>query len=131
VTLVSGCFDGLHIGHIQYFRQAKALGNYATLAVAVAPDAYIRQHKQREPHMGLWDRLQLVYALSCVDRVVAHDASGVAATILDLKPRYFIKGIDWRDQLPETVLAACQLVGCQVRFVDSGSTVHSRDLSPV
>jgi len=43
VVLANGCFDVLHVGHLRYFRGAKALGD--VLVVAVNADASVRALK--------------------------------------------------------------------------------------
>ena len=42
---VSGCYDILHAGHVQFFNQAKLLGDHLT--VCFASDRVLWFHKQR------------------------------------------------------------------------------------
>lgn len=64
VVFVSGCFDLLHAGHVDFLEFARAQGNY--LIVSVASDATIRALK-REPIVCEHDRYRMVKALKCVD----------------------------------------------------------------
>lgn len=127
MILTSGVFDGLHRGHLGYLQAAKAIDPTQPLCVAVASDDYVRHHKGRAPAFSLDDRIAVVFGLSCVDWVVSHDASGAAHAIYTQKPRWFVKGEDWRGQLPDAIRAACQLVGCDIQYVNSGSSVHTAD----
>lgn len=60
-----------------------------------------------------------MFALGCVDGVIPHQTHSVASVILDYKPRVFIKGIDWQDQLPDDVLKACFECGTEIIFVNT------------
>ena len=119
MILCSGAFDGIHAGHTRYLRAARALGVGECLKVAIAPDSYIRTQKHREPRWPQSDRAEAMLALGCVDAVVVHAEDSVAFVIRSDAPRLFVKGEDWRGQLPEDVLAACQAVGTEIRFVST------------
>lgn len=119
MILASGCFDGLHAGHVRYLQQAHALDPQQALRVAIAPDAYIRATKHREPFWGQADRAQTVFALACVDDVILQSEDSVAGIIRETQPQVFVKGPDWKGRLPEDVLAACQAVEAEVVFVET------------
>ena len=44
---VSGCYDILHAGHIQFFEEARALGDHLT--VSFASEDVLWFHKRRKP----------------------------------------------------------------------------------
>lgn len=44
-VFVSGCYDIVHAGHIQFFEEARALGDY--LIVSFASEPVLWHHKQR------------------------------------------------------------------------------------
>ncbi|GAB4815617.1 hypothetical protein N2152v2_008073 [Parachlorella kessleri] len=68
-VFVSGCFDILHGGHVEFFRQAKALGDY--LVVSVAGEASLAAHKQgRRPSIPTDHKVRLISSLRMVDEVV-------------------------------------------------------------
>ena len=69
--LVSGCYDILHAGHIQFFEDARALGNY--LVVSIASDASLWKHKHRKPSIPLEHKISVLRALKMVDEVVVGD----------------------------------------------------------
>ncbi|ASJ13062.1 adenylyltransferase/cytidyltransferase family protein [Thermococcus thioreducens] len=66
-VLVGGVFDILHVGHIHFLSQAKALGD--ELIVIVAHDETVRRQKRREPVNSAEDRAELLRALKMVDEV--------------------------------------------------------------
>lgn len=121
--LADGTFDPLHYGHVRYLRSARGLG--APLIVRVAPDSDIRA-KGRGPFQSRDERAQTVLALDAVDRVCLHDT--LADAILDLTPRYLVKGADWRGRLPDAVLAAAQAVGAELVFTDTREKSSSERL---
>ena len=120
MLLCTGCFDGLHIGHVRYLQAAAELAQYGeAVVVAVAGDAYIRAQKAREPRWSQADRVAVVEALRLVDRVLAEDATGTETTIVTQRPRVLVKGADWRGRLPSAVSEACLAVDTQVVYVDT------------
>jgi len=120
VLLCTGCFDGLHIGHVRYLQAAAELAQYGeAVVVAVAGDAYIRAQKAREPRWSQADRVAVVEALRLVDRVLAEDTSGTETTIVTQRPRVLVKGADWRGRLPSAVSEACLAVDTQGVYVDT------------
>lgn len=70
IVLVTGGFDPLHSGHIDFFNAAKALGN--ELVVGLNSDNWLTRKKGR-PFMPFKERLEVVKNLSMVDRVISFD----------------------------------------------------------
>lgn len=120
MVLTSGCFDGVHAGHVAYLEAAKSLCDPDELLVcAIAPDAYIAQVKGRTPRWTQVDRVRAVYGLQSVDAALAQREGSIAAIIREYRPRCFIKGIDWEGRLPEDVRAACEEVGTHICYVET------------
>lgn len=67
-VLAFGAFDPLHEGHIQFIKQAKALGDH--LAVVVAHDSAIAAHKQRSARQSQEERIEAVKDLNIADEVI-------------------------------------------------------------
>jgi cytidyltransferase-like protein len=67
VVLVTGGFDPLHSGHIEYFKAAKALGNI--LVVGVNSDAWLERKKGRA-FMPSTERIAIIQNLKMVDHCV-------------------------------------------------------------
>lgn len=68
VVLVTGGFDPLHSGHIEYFKAAKRLGD--KLVVGVNSDAWLTRKKGR-PFMLFDERAEIIKNLKMVDDVIA------------------------------------------------------------
>lgn len=76
IVLVTGGFDPLHSGHIEYFKAAKELGD--ELHVGLNSDEWLVRKKGR-PFMKFKDRASIIEALSIVDRVISFDDSDDSA----------------------------------------------------
>ena len=70
IVLVTGGFDPIHSGHIEYFKAAKALGD--TLVVGINSDAWLKRKKGRF-FMPLEERGAIISELLMVDKVVGFD----------------------------------------------------------
>jgi cytidyltransferase-like protein len=67
-VFVSGCYDILHAGHVQFFREARALGDHLT--VCFASNDVLWHHKQRRSSLPDEHKRALIAALEMVDEVV-------------------------------------------------------------
>ncbi|MGA2507215.1 MAG: adenylyltransferase/cytidyltransferase family protein [Chitinispirillaceae bacterium] len=67
-VFVSGCYDILHAGHVQFFNEAKALGDHLT--VCFASDDVLWTHKKRRSSMPQEHKQVLIQSLKMVDDVV-------------------------------------------------------------
>lgn len=101
IVFTNGVFDILHAGHVQFLRQAKALGDL--LVVAINSDASARRLKgKNRPINSERDRAALVAALDPVDYVVLFDEDTPTEMIRLLRPAIHVKGGDYADEaLPE------------------------------
>ncbi len=68
-VFVSGCYDILHAGHVQFFRDARALGDHLT--VCFASDKVLMLAKGRKPSLPEDNKKILIESLACVDVAVA------------------------------------------------------------
>ena len=67
VVLVTGGFDPLHSGHINYFNNAKKLGD--KLIVGLNSDDWLTR-KKGQPFMNLENRASIIVELGMVDEVI-------------------------------------------------------------
>lgn len=67
VVLVTGGFDPLHSGHLEYFKAAKQLGDI--LVVGVNSDSWLARKKGR-PFMNISERVALIQNLSMVNHCI-------------------------------------------------------------
>ena len=70
-VFVSGCYDLLHAGHLQFFDEARALGDHLT--VSFANEGILWSHKTRRPSLPDDHKAALLAALPMVDQVVSGD----------------------------------------------------------
>ncbi len=108
IILTNGCFDLLHVGHIRYFRAAKALGG--RVIVAVNSDDSVRALKGAgRPRIPEQERAEILAALEDVDAVTVFDAPDVRELIRLLRPDVHAKGTDYTEEsVPERDLViAC------------------------
>lgn len=77
VVIATGGFDPVHSGHLEYFRQARALGD--RLLVGVNSDAWLVRKKGRA-FMPYTERAAIIGDLRCVDQVLQlEDSDGTGA----------------------------------------------------
>ena len=104
VVAVSGYFDPIHVGHLEYLKMAKSLGD--KLVVIINSD-YQADLKKGKSFMPEQDRLEIVQALRCVDEVflsIDKDKS-VCKSLEHLKPDIFANGGDRSlEEIPETAV---------------------------
>jgi D-beta-D-heptose 7-phosphate kinase/D-beta-D-heptose 1-phosphate adenosyltransferase len=123
VVMTNGCFDLLHIGHITYLQQAKALGD--RLIVAVNSDESVKILKgDSRPINELYARMAVLAALECVDWVVSFSEETPERIYNRLLPDVLVKGGDYK---PENVVGGAAVIanGGEVKilsFVDGYST---------
>jgi D-glycero-beta-D-manno-heptose 1-phosphate adenylyltransferase len=126
VILTNGCFDILHVGHLRYLQDARALGE--VLVVAINSDSSMRQIKDSgRPILSQEERVALVSALRCVDYVVVFDEPDVSRVLDLLRPSIHAKGTDYTEQtVPERdkVLS----YGGAVRITGDAKNHSTRDI---
>lgn len=98
--LTSGCFDLIHIGHLELLRNAKNEGD--NLFVCLSNDLQIKKLKgDKRPINNYNDRINLFKTISYVDYIILYDEENIEKeTTLDnimniVKPTYWVKGDDY------------------------------------
>lgn len=89
------CGDILHKGHIEYLKNARALGD--KLIVGVLTDAAIMEKKPK-PTMSFDERFDLVRSLKWVDVVVAQNTYSPLDNVMALKPDILAETTDHKEQ---------------------------------
>ena len=120
VVLTNGCFDILHVGHLRYLEQARALGDL--LVVGVNSDDSVRRLKGPDrPIVREFERVEVLAALECVDYVTIFTEDTPVELILAVKPHIHVKGGDRRpEEMPER--EAVLSVGGRIEIVSYTST---------
>jgi D-beta-D-heptose 7-phosphate kinase/D-beta-D-heptose 1-phosphate adenosyltransferase len=126
VVFTNGVFDILHAGHVEFLRQARALGD--VLVVGINSDSSARRLKgSPRPIHGERDRLALVAALDPVDYALLFDEETPAALIRALRPHIHVKGGDYADEeLPEA--EAVREVGGRVAIVPLAGSLSTSEV---
>lgn len=123
LVFTNGCFDLLHVGHVRYLNQARALGD--ALVVAVNSDRSVRENKgQGRPLVPEAERAEVLSALASVDYVTIFDEATPQSVIDAIVPDVLVKGADWGlSEIVgrETVEKAGGLV-CNITLVPGRST---------
>jgi cytidyltransferase-like protein len=113
-VFVSGFFDLLHSGHIEFFRQAAQFGD---LYVAVGSDQTICELKGRSPVNSEQERLFMVKAVSYVRDAFIARGSGMldfADELRQVRPDLFVVNED--GNIPEKK-ALCEELGIEYKIL--------------
>lgn len=125
IVFTNGCFDLLHIGHVLYLEEAKALGS--KLIVGINSDASVKRLKgTNRPIKDVYDRAHVLAALASVDMVIIFEEDDPGQLIVQIIPDVLVKGGDWKPEQivgSDTVLAAG---GCvrSLSFIEGYSTTQ-------
>jgi rfaE bifunctional protein nucleotidyltransferase chain/domain len=100
IVLTSGCYDILHVGHLETLRKAKSFGDI--LIVCLSSDEQIKILKgDARPINNFSDRINLFKTISYVDYVVLYNEEdisneGTLGSIMKIiDPLYWVKGSDY------------------------------------
>ncbi len=96
IVFTNGCFDILHIGHIRYLRDAKALGD--VLVIGLNSDKSVSRIKPGRPVNTQNHRAEVLASLEMVDYVTLFDEETPYELIKLLKPDVLVKGGDWKKE---------------------------------
>ncbi len=129
IVFTNGCFDLLHLGHVEYLNEARLLGD--SLIIGLNSDESVRALKgQDRPINNEYDRKLMLMNLKAVDCVQIFNDKTPLEIIKLIKPDVLVKGGDWKvDQIigSDVVLAKGGLVKSLV-FKDGYSTSHLIEL---
>jgi rfaE bifunctional protein nucleotidyltransferase chain/domain len=126
IVLAHGCFDLLHLGHIQHLQEARKLGD--RLIVSVTDDKYVSKGIGR-PHFNAKQRADALRALACVDEVIINEGADATPIISEIRPNIYVKGIDYKEDVGSDLArekAAIEAVGGKLVFTDSEKFSSSR-----
>lgn len=113
VVFTNGCFDIIHMGHVYYLAEAKALGD--KLVVAINSDESIRRIKgNKRPITNIINRQTVLSGLESIDAIIPFDEDTPLAVITYLKPDILAKGGDYKKD---------EIVGAQ-EVLDWGGSVN-------
>jgi cytidyltransferase-like protein len=112
-VFVSGCYDIIHAGHVQFFREARALGDHLTVSFASSDVLWL--HKQRRSSLPDEHKQALMQALGCVDDVVVgrglEEGIDFREDFLRIRPQ--ILAVTEDDKYTDLKKALCAEVGAR------------------
>jgi len=95
IVFTNGCFDILHMGHVDYLAKARSLGDI--LIIGLNTDTSVRNLKgQSRPINDENARAFLLAAFSFVDAVVFFNEETPYHLIAAIKPHFLVKGKDYK-----------------------------------
>lgn len=112
-VFVSGCYDIVHAGHVQFFREARALGDHLTVCFASAEVLW--KHKRRKSSLPDEHKRALIAALRTVDEVVIGEGleEGIDFREHFLRIRPQILAVTEDDKYADLKRALCAEVGAK------------------
>lgn len=117
LVVTNGCFDLLHVGHVRFLREARALGD--ALLVGLNGDASVRELKgPGRPVNPEADRAEVLAALGCVDAVVIFPEKRATRFLEAAQPDLYVKGGDYRpEDLDADEQAAVKKTGGRIEIL--------------
>jgi len=95
IVFTNGCFDLLHLGHISYLSEAKALGD--KLIIGLNADASVKKLKgPSRPINDSESRAMMLASFSFVDAVIFFEEETPLDLITALAPDVLAKGGDYK-----------------------------------
>tara|TARA_B100001741_G_C16378773_1_gene516775 strand:- start:165 stop:665 length:501 start_codon:yes stop_codon:yes gene_type:complete len=108
IVFTNGCFDILHLGHLDYLSKAKDLGS--KLIVGVNSSNSVRKLKgPSRPINSTKSRSTLLAGFECIDLIVVFNEETPLNLINELKPDILVKGGDYTI---ETTVGAKEVINC-------------------
>lgn len=95
--MVFGTFDGLHKGHLNFFKQAKKLAKRPFLIVSIARDKNVFKIKGKYPSQNELRRMSMVAKSKLVDKVVLSGMSRYLPHIVKEHPAIIALGYDQKN----------------------------------
>ena len=107
VVFTNGCFDILHLGHVDYLEKSSEFGTQ--MIVAVNSDASVRTLEKgvERPVNSEYARARLIAALGFVSMVIIFGESTPLELIQALTPDVLVKGDDYTI---ETIVGAKEVI---------------------
>ena len=115
IVFTNGCFDILHLGHIDYLSKAKDLGS--KLIVGVNSSESVQKLKgPSRPINSTNSRSTLLAGFECIDLVIVFEDETPLNLITHLKPQILVKGGDYTF---ETTVGAKEVksYGGDIKFI--------------
>ena len=94
IVFTNGCFDIVHVGHVEYLNKARLLGS--KMIVGLNSDESVKRLKgSQRPINSQNARAELLAAFQCVDAVVVFEEDTPENLLSDIGPDFLVKGGDY------------------------------------
>lgn len=94
IGYTTGVFDLFHVGHLNILERSKALCDY--LIVGVSTDELVQKYKNKTPIIPFEERLRIVGALECVDKVIPQTDMDKIKAWKNIHFDVMFHGDDWK-----------------------------------
>jgi len=95
IVFTNGCFDVLHLGHLQLLEHAKSLGDF--LIVGINSDTSIKRLKgNSRPIFPELYRSQMLHHLSYIDLIIIFNEDTPYSLLEKIRPKTLVKGSDYQ-----------------------------------
>ena len=95
IGYTTGTFDLFHVGHLNLLEKAKE--NCEILIVGVSTDELVKDYKGELPVIPFEDRIRIVGALKCVDKVISQKTLNKLDVLPDIQYDVLFHGDDWKN----------------------------------
>lgn len=125
VVFTNGCFDILHLGHVDYLEKAKEKGS--KLILGLNSDSSVRKLKgENRPINSEMARARILAALEFIDLIIIFSEETPLNLIVQLKPNVLVKGGDYS---LENIVGAKEVLAMggkveTIEFVENYSTTN-------
>lgn len=116
IVFTNGCFDLMHLGHVDYLEKARGLGD--RLVVGLNTDSSVSRFKGLDrPIQDQHSRARIMAGFQFVDLVIFFDEDTPLQLISELLPDILVKGSDY---LAENIVGAevVKKNGGEVKTID-------------
>ncbi len=131
IVLCHGVFDMLHIGHLNHFEESRKFGQI--LIVSITKDEFVNKGPNR-PVFNILQRAKLLAGLKIIDFVIINDKATAENIIKILKPNYYVKGIDYKNNKSDFThnikkeVEAVNKIGGKIKYTNSKKINSSKVL---
>jgi len=126
IVVISGGFDPVHSGHVEYFKGARHLAGKNGRVVCILNSDDFLKSKKGYAFMDFNERKSVLEAMKYIDKVVKciDKDQTVIKSLGSIKPDIFAKGGDRTlGNIPEK--AICEELGIEMRFAVGGGKSQS------
>jgi len=95
---VNGCFDVLHVGHVELLKHAKSLGD--ELIVGIDSDSRVKKMKgDKRPINTMVDRIRMLESIKYVDQVVVFGTDEELSNLIEIfNIETMVVGTEYKDK---------------------------------